>query len=185
MAKNIGEICDICFKSTESVHFKRHIMCVMNRRKEKEEQKDNQVKTQVMRLAKSMGMTIPESKQKIESGGITTDIAENENMNTSFLPKDIQEAIEYYEKFGKNIDKRDIEWEVWQQKLLCYFSKNDSTLLMLKEKNRVIVFSNEYPYKSHLSKDRWGIFEIIKDLEDIVEKDARSEDYCKQEISLN
>ena len=45
----------------------------------------------------------------------------------------------------------------------------------------VIVFSNEYPYKSHLSKDRWRIFEIAKDLEDIVEKDAKSEAYGKQE----
>ena len=80
-------------------------MCVMNRRKEKEEQKDNQVKTEVMRLAKTMEMTIPESKQKIESGGITTDIAENENMNISLLPKDIQQAIEYYEKLKKEEQK--------------------------------------------------------------------------------
>ena len=252
----------------------------MNRRKEeKEEQKDNEVQTEVMRveqkyemIAKSMEMAIAESKRKIELGRIMADIAERRDMNTSLLPKDMQEAIEAYEKFGKNIEKRDIQWKGWQQKLRGYlnekcdrkifwvvgreggegktfFQKNiqfefgkervsviplvenerntfhvlkkytsritdtflfnipkgqymlkenyqileqikdglaitgkfDSSLLMFKEKNIVIVFSNKYPDKSHLSKDRWRIFEITKDLEDIVEKDAKSEAYGKQE----
>ena len=52
---------------------------------------------------------------------------------------------------------------------------------MFKEKNIVIVFSNKYPTKSHLSKDRWRIFEISKDLEDIVEKATKCEAYDKQE----
>ena len=64
---------------------------------------------------------------------------------------------------------------------LAITGKFDSSLLMFKEKNIVIVFSNKYPDKSHLSKDRWRIFEITKDLEDIVEKDAKSEAYGKQE----
>ena len=280
MGKNATKTCDICFKTMRGGHFKRHMMKHMNRRKEeKEEQKDNEVQTEVMRveqkyemIAKSMEMAIAESKRKIELGRIMTDIAERRDMNTSLLPKDMQEAIEAYEKFGKNIEKRDIQWKGWQQKLRGYlnekcdrkifwvvgreggegktfFQKNiqfefgkervsviplvenerntfhvlkkytsritdtflfnipkgqymlkenyqileqikdglaitgkfDSSLLMFKEKNIVIVFSNKYPDKSHLSKDRWRIFEITKDLEDIVEKDAKSEAYGKQE----
>ena len=72
---------------------------------------------------------------------------------------------------------------------LQYLGKFDGSLLKFKEKNIIIVFSNKYPNKSHLSKDRWRIFEISKDLKDLVEKstecdkqekmpeDSMSEDY--------
>ena len=43
-------------------------------------------------------------------------------------------------------------------------------MVKFKEKNIVIVFSNKYPDRSQLSKDRWRIFEISKDLKDLVEK---------------
>ena len=78
--------------------------------------------------------------------------------------------------------------------LISPTGKFDSSLLKFKEKNIVIVFSNKFPNKSHLSKDRWRIFVISKDLEDIVEEatkcnkqekigrykseDSMSEDYC-------
>ena len=42
-----------------------------------------------------------ESKRKIELGRIMADIAENDNVNISLLPKEKQEAIEFYEKYGK------------------------------------------------------------------------------------
>ena len=211
-------------------------------------------------IRKNMKIDIAESKRKIELGRIMTDIAEKENMNVSLLPKDMQEAIHLYEKFGQNIEKRDIQWKGWQQKLRGYlnekcdrkifwvvgreggegktfFQKNiqfefgnervsaiplvenerntfhvlkkhtsrktdiflfnipkaqymtsenyqileqikdgcaitgkfNSSLLKFKEKNIVIVFSTKFPNKSHLSKDRWRLFVISKDLEDIVE----------------
>ena len=44
-------------------------------------------------------------------------------------------------------------------------------LLNFKRKNIVIVFSNQYPDRSQFSKDRWKIFEISKDMEDLVEKE--------------
>ena len=82
-------------------------MCHMNRRKEeKEEQKDNELQTEVMRV-ESMEMAI----------------AERRDINTSLLPKDVQEVIEAYEKFGKNIEKRDIQWKGWQQKLRGYLNE--------------------------------------------------------------
>ena len=52
-----------------------------------------------------------------------TDIAEKENMNVSLLPKDMQEAIDFYEKFGRNMEKRDIKWKGWQQKLYGYLNE--------------------------------------------------------------
>ena len=82
-------------------------MCHMNRRKEeKEEQKDNELQTEVMRV-KSMEMGI----------------AEGRDINTSLLSKDVQEVVEAYEKFGKNIEKRGIQWKGWQQKLRCYLNE--------------------------------------------------------------
>ena len=65
-------------------NLKRHILKHMNGRKEeKEEQKDHEVQTEVMRfeqnykiIAKNMEMVIAESKRKIKLGGTMTDIAE-------------------------------------------------------------------------------------------------------------
>ena len=45
-----------------------------------------------------------------------------------------------------------------------------NTWLGSKRKNIIIVFSTKYPNKSQLSKDKWRIFEISKDMEDLVEK---------------
>ena len=36
-----------------------------------------------------------------------TDIVEKDNMNVSLLPKDKQEAIHFYEKFGQNMEKKE------------------------------------------------------------------------------
>ena len=58
--------------------------------------------------------------------------------------------------------------------------KYDGGFVKFKEKNIVIVFSNKYPKKSHLSKDRWRIFEISKDLEDIVEESTK----CDKQDSM-
>ena len=116
------------FKTMRSDNLKRHMMKHINGQKEeKEEQKDNEVQTEVKQnyemIAKSMEMVIAESKWKIELGRIMADIAERRDMNTSLLPKDMQEAIEAYEKFGKNIEKRDIQWKGWQQKLRGYLNE--------------------------------------------------------------
>ena len=67
-------------------------------------------------IEKEMEIDIAESKRKIELGRIMTGIAEKKNMNIYLLPKDKQEAIEFYEKFGQNMEKRDIQWKGWQQK---------------------------------------------------------------------
>ena len=168
----------------------------------------------------------------------------------------MQEAIDFYEKFGQNMEKRDFQWKGWQQKLHGYlnekcdrkifqvFGKEGKTffqrniqlelgtervsvipltenerntfyvlkkytsnntdtflfnikraqfitdknyqileeikdcvviygnyLLKFKEKKFVIVFSNQYPDRSQLLKDRWKIFEIFKDLKDIMEEE--------------
>ena len=47
-----------------------------------------------------MRIKIAESKRKIEWGRIMVDITEKESMNTSLLLKDMQEPIDFYEKFG-------------------------------------------------------------------------------------
>ena len=54
--------------------------------------------------------------------------------------------------------------------------KYDGGFIRFKAKNIVIVFSNTYPNRSQLSKDRWRIFEISKDLKDIVEESTK----CKK-----
>ena len=64
-----------------------------------------------------------ESKRKIVLGRIMADLVEKEKMNTSLLPKDMQETIETYEKYGKNMEKRDIQWKGWQQKLRGYLNE--------------------------------------------------------------
>ena len=74
-------------------------------------------------IEKNMEINIAESKRKIEWGRIMADIAEKESMNTSLLSKDKQEAIDLYEKFGKNMEKRDIQWKGWQQKLHGYLNE--------------------------------------------------------------
>ena len=74
-------------------------------------------------IRKDVHMENSESKRKIELGRIMADIVEKNNMNTSLLPKDKQEVIEFYEKFEKNMKKRDIQWKGWQQKLHGYLNE--------------------------------------------------------------
>ena len=59
-------------------------------------------------LRVNMRNNIAESKRKIKLGRMMTDIAEEENMNTSLLPKDKQEIIDFYEQFGQITERRDI-----------------------------------------------------------------------------
>ena len=96
-------------------------------KEEKKEEKDNEVQTEVEQnyelIRKNMKIDIAESKRKIELDRIMADIAEKDNMNISLLPKEKQEAIEFYEKFGRNIEKRDIQWKGWQQKLRGYLNE--------------------------------------------------------------
>ena len=54
-------------------------------------------------------------------------------------------------------------------------------MLKFKEKNIVIVFSTKYPDRSQLSKDRWRIFEISKDMEDLVEESTE----CKKQEKMS
>ena len=35
----------------------------------------------------------------------------------------MQETIDFYEKFGQPMEKRDIQWKGWQQKLRCYLNE--------------------------------------------------------------
>ena len=35
----------------------------------------------------------------------------------------MQEAIDFYEKFGQNMERRDIQWKGWQQKLRGYLNE--------------------------------------------------------------
>ena len=98
MEKNATKTCDICFKTMFGDNLKRHMMKHVNgREEEKEEQKDNEVQTEVKQnykmTAKSMEMVIAESKWKIELGRIMANIAQKHDMNTSFLPKDMQEVM--------------------------------------------------------------------------------------------
>ena len=52
------------------------------------------------------------------------DIAEKRDMIISLLPKKEQGAIEAYEKkIGQNMEKSDIQWKGWQQKLCCYLNE--------------------------------------------------------------
>ena len=73
-------------------------------------------------IEKNLEIDIAESKRKIEWGRIMTDIEKN-SMNTSLFPKHIQEAIDLYKKFGQNMEKRDIQWKGWQQKLRGYLNE--------------------------------------------------------------
>ena len=68
-------------------------------------------------LEKIWKQTLQKANEKIKLGRMMTDIVEEENMNISFLPKDMQETIDFYEKFGQPMEKRDIQWKGWQQKL--------------------------------------------------------------------
>ena len=55
MGKNATKTCDICFKTMRGDNLKRHMMKHMNGRKEeKEEQKDNEVQTEILKLNKIM-----------------------------------------------------------------------------------------------------------------------------------
>ena len=74
-------------------------------------------------LKKDLKIDIAESKRKIEWGRMMTDIVEEENMNVALLPKEKQEAIDFYKKFGQNMEKRDIQWKGWQQKLHGYLNE--------------------------------------------------------------
>ena len=47
--------------------------------------------------------------------------------------------------------------------------KYNSKKLIFKKPNVLIVFSNNAPNMSKLSKDRWKIFKISKDLDNLVE----------------
>ena len=68
-------------------------------------------------LEKIWKQTLQKANEKIKLGRMMTDIVEEENMNISFLPKDMQETIDFYEKFGQPMEKRDIQWKGWQQKV--------------------------------------------------------------------
>ena len=99
---------------------KRHMMTHENGRMEdmkKVEEKE------VETLEKEMKIVYAESKRKIELGRKMAYIAEKNDMNTFLLPKDMQEAIDLYEKFGQNIEKKDIQWKGWQQKLCGYLNE--------------------------------------------------------------
>ena len=74
-------------------------------------------------IRKNMLIEIAESKQKIQLARIISDIAEKHNMNICLLLKEMQEAIEFYEKFGPNRMKRGIQWRGWQQKLYGYLNE--------------------------------------------------------------
>ena len=71
------------------------------------EEKDmKKMEKEVLRV--NMRNDIAESKRKIKLGRMMTDIAEEENMDISLLPKDKQEVIDFYEQFGQPTERRDI-----------------------------------------------------------------------------
>ena len=96
-------------------------------------------------IEKEMEMVYAESKRKIERGRIMADIAEKKNMNTSLFPKDMQEAIDLYEKFSQPMEKRDIQWKGWQQKLRGYLNeKCDRKIFWVFWKRREEIFPTKY-----------------------------------------
>ena len=55
-------------------------------------------------------------------------------------------------------------------------------------KNLLLFFSTKYPEKSQLSKDKWRIFKISKDLKDIVEEmpeDLKKRKKCKIQENMS
>ena len=70
------------------------------------EEKDmKKMEKEVLRV--NMRNDIAESKRKIKLGRMMTDIAEEENMDISLLPKDKQEVIDFYEQFGQPTEKEE------------------------------------------------------------------------------
>ena len=70
------------------------------------EEKDmKKMEKEVLRV--NMRNDIAESKRKIKLGRMMTDIAEEENMDISLLPKDKQEVIDFYEQFGQPMKKEE------------------------------------------------------------------------------
>ena len=105
--KNAIKTCNICFKTMRGDHLKRHMLKHENRKKgENVEEKELEVLRVVQNyemIRKNMKKDIAESKRKIELGRIMADIAEKRDMNISLLPKEKQEAIEFFEKFGNKL----------------------------------------------------------------------------------
>ena len=100
MGRNLPKTCDICFKTMRGDHLKKHMLTHENGRMEEGEKEALRV---------NMREKIAETKRKIKLGRMMTDIVEEDDMNPSLLPKDMQEAIDLYEKFGQNMEKRDIQ----------------------------------------------------------------------------
>ena len=134
MVRNLPKTCDICFKTMRGDNLKKHMLThkkhenvrMEDMKKVEEKEVEKQVMTYEQKyemIEKEMKMLYAESKRKIELGRIMADIAEKNNMNTSLFPKDMQEAIDLYEKFGQNMEKRDIQWKGWQQKLRGYLNE--------------------------------------------------------------
>ena len=99
MVGNLPKTCNICFKTMRGDTLKKHMLTHENGRMEEGEKEALRV---------NMREKIAETKRKIKLGRMMTDIVEEEDMNPSLLPKDMQEAIDLYKKLGQNMEKRDI-----------------------------------------------------------------------------
>ena len=122
MPGNLPKTCNICFKTMRGDSLKRHHM--LKHEKHENVRMEDMKKVEEMTyeqkykmIEKNMEMLYAESKQKIERGGIMADIVEKKNMDISLLPKDMQEAIEFYKKFGQDMEKKGVKGSHFSQKI--------------------------------------------------------------------
>ena len=64
-----------------------------------------------------------EFDRKMELGSFIRKFVDDNNLNEKGLSRDKQEALEIYDKFGKNMNKKEVKWYGWQQKLRGYLNE--------------------------------------------------------------
>ena len=158
-------------------HKKNENVRMEDMKKVEEKEVEKQVMTYEQKyemIRKDAHMEHAESKRKIELGRILVDIAEKDGLNTFLLSKDKQEAIEFYEKFGQNMEKRDIQWKGWQQKLRGYLNeKCDRKIFWVVgreggegktffQKNIQFEFGNERVSVIPLVENKRNTFHVLK-----------------------
>ena len=106
--------CEICMKTMRKNHLKRHM--------KKHENKNNKDKKGT--LHKNLMLIMQDFNRKKDMGRKLKEIMENSaNFNENALPKEMKEALDIFNLYGKSNKILKTNWRGWQQGLREYLNK--------------------------------------------------------------
>ena len=148
MGRNINKTCEICLKSMRGDHLSRHMkkhdkrsdevvdkntanceICMKSMRKDhlkrhmkKHENKNNEDKKGT--LHKNVMLIMQDFNRKKDMGRKLKEIMDNTaNFNENALPKEMKEALDIFNLYGKSNKILKTNWRGWQQGLREYLNK--------------------------------------------------------------